>query len=154
VNALQESRQWGSCHIGREEHLPIREHVSGALACIFKYERVGGRCPACDFLHGLDSKARKKFAGQFDALVKTGKSYINQQRFKPLIGAGKPLWEFKEFDYRLYCYRHVDGARVMIVLFSGWIKEKEGRTDRENREITRAQNLCAEFLSEYPGGAI
>jgi hypothetical protein len=98
----------------------------------------------------------KKFKGQFDALTKTGADYCNYQRFKALSGAGKPLWEFKEFDHRLYCYRQVviDSKTVRIVLLCGWIKEKRGKTEKEDREITRAHDLYSEFLDEYPGGRI
>lgn len=96
----------------------------------------------------------KKFKGSFDALMKIGATYQIQERFTPLHGAGKPLWEFKEFDHRLYCYRHNDRNFVYVVLLCGWVKQKRGKTDKEDREITRAQNLRVAFLSEYPGGSI
>ncbi len=95
---------------------------------------------------------QRRFAGQLDALTKTGKSYCNAQRFTPLRGAGKPLWEFKEFDHRLYCHRHVQNDTVLVVLFNGWIKDKKGRTDREDREIQRAISLYAEFVAESRQG--
>ena len=97
----------------------------------------------------------KKFKGSFDALTKVGGTYQNQERFRPLHGTGKPLWEFKEFDHRLYCYRHQDRNNILlVVLLSGWVKQKRGKTDIENREIERAQSLYREFLEEYPGGLI
>lgn len=97
----------------------------------------------------------KKFKGSFDALIKMGAAYQNQERFRALHGEGKPLWEFKEFDHRLYCYRHQDKNNVLlVVLLTGWVKQKKGKTDIEGREITRAQNLYCEFLNEYPGGTI
>jgi len=99
---------------------------------------------------------RKRFLGQWDALTKHGgSSYENQQRFHALHGEGKPLWEFKEHDHRLYCVRMPrSGGMVDIVLLNGWSKEKTGRTERENREIEKAKDLYNEFLAEYPGGEI
>src|SRR5271166_1723150 len=103
------------------------------------YVRANERCPAEGFLDSLDSKMRKRFAGQFDAVSKMGSEYENHQRFTPLRGSGKPLWEFKEHDHRLYCFRQIREARaVLIVLFSGWIKQKTGKTEKEQREIERA----------------
>jgi hypothetical protein len=95
---------------------------------------------------------QKKFAGQFDALTKT-ENFCNQQRFWPLHKMGKPLWEFKEFDHRLYCLRRSGkGGVVTVVLFNGWVKDKRGKTDREDREIERALDLYNEFLREFPEG--
>jgi hypothetical protein len=37
------------------------------------------------------------------------------------------------------------------VLFNGWIKDKEGKTDREKREIEKAIDLYTEFSEEFPG---
>jgi membrane-associated protease RseP (regulator of RpoE activity) len=97
---------------------------------------------------------RKRFAGQFDALTKTGTIYCNSQRFRPLSGRGKPLWEFKEFDHRVYCLRSVtDGGTVDIVLLSGWVKQKEGKSQKEDREIKRAMELYQEFVNERGGKA-
>ncbi len=86
--------------------------------------------------------------------MNTGADYCNQQRYWPLHGDGKPLWEFKEHDHRLYSYRHVvQGTKsVQIFLFHGWVKEKRGRTEKEDREIEKAKTLYEEFLLEYPGG--
>jgi hypothetical protein len=97
----------------------------------------------------------KKFNGSFLALMSTGSDYCNHQRFWPLQGAGKPLWEFKEHDHRLYCYRQVarDSKFVRIVLLYGWAKDKAGRTKREDREIAKAMSLYGEFESEQHGGA-
>jgi len=92
--------------------------------------------------------------GNFDALSKIGAPYQNPQRFKALLGKGKPLWEFKEHGHRIYCYRKVVDQRVYAVLFTGWDKGKEGRTDREEREIQAAHGLLAEFLTEFPGGNV
>jgi hypothetical protein len=41
-----------------------------------------------------------------------------------------------------------------VVLLNGWIKEKKGKTEKEDREIAKAKSLCQEFLDEYPGGNI
>jgi hypothetical protein len=100
----------------------------------------------------------KKFAGQFDALTKQGQgaSYCNYQRFRPLSGRGKPLWEFKEHDHRLYCFRRVgqQNTTVVLVLFNGWAKQKTGKTKKEHREIECAMEVYAEFMNEFPGGNI
>ena len=98
----------------------------------------------------------KRFKGQFGALSKIGADYENYERFRPLGGDGKPLWEFKEFDHRLYCHRRVQQSNKVldIILLSGWVKEKAGRTAREDREIAKAHNTYGEFLDEYPGGRI
>jgi hypothetical protein len=96
---------------------------------------------------------RERFDGQCRALTITGASYANQQRFHPLHGEGKPLWELKEHDHRLYSVRTPVGAdRIDLVLLNGWIKDKKGKTEKEDREIEKAKSLYAEFLKEYPGG--
>ncbi len=85
-----------------------------------------------------------------------GARYHNEQRFKALIGNGKPLWEFKEFDHRLYCFRRPDASNVGVdvVLLDGWVKDKQGRNKQEISKVASAQSLLAEFLAEYPGGNI
>ena len=100
---------------------------------------------------------RDRFKGQLDAMTKDGggTEYENQQRFTPLHGKGKPLWELKEHDHRLYCARLPRDAENMdIVLFNGWKKDKEGRSDKEDRQIEKAISFHNEFLAEYPGGNI
>ena len=98
----------------------------------------------------------KKFNGAFLAIMTLGADYCNYVRFKTLTGDGKPLWEFKEHDHRLFCHRQVvQGTKfVLIILFTGWVKEKRGRSEREDREIEQAKRLYEEFLAEYPGGNI
>jgi hypothetical protein len=98
----------------------------------------------------------KKFQGSFLALMKTGSDYCNQQRFWPLHAEGKPLWEFKEHDHRLYCVRQVitDTRCVNIVLLYGWVKDKAGRTKRENREIEKGMSFYREFVAERTGGVL
>ena len=94
----------------------------------------------------------KKFMGQFDAITKLGAAYCNEYRFKPLHGDGKPLWEFKESDHRLYCHRKITSPNILlVVLLSGWIKQKKGKTDKEQREIQKAMDLYGEFLEEQGG---
>jgi hypothetical protein len=84
-----------------------------------------------------------------------GAEYENQQRFHALHKKGKPLWELKEHDHRLYCARLLRGTGNMdIVLFNGWKKDKDGRSDREDREIDKAISIYNEFLAEYLGGNI
>lgn len=97
----------------------------------------------------------KKFAGQFDALTKQGASYCNYQRFTPLSERGKPLWEFKEHDHRLYCFRRVGPQNtIVLVLLNGWVKQKSGKIKKEHREIECAMEVYAEFMNEYQGGNI
>jgi hypothetical protein len=95
----------------------------------------------------------KKFTGQFDALTKCP-NYCNHQRFRPLSAKGKPLWEFKEHDHRLYCFRKVVANMIIVALFNGWVKDKQGKTEKEAREIEKALCLYAEFMNEFPGGVI
>ena len=94
-----------------------------------------------------------RFKGQFQTLTVMGAKYHNQQRFWGLSGDGKPLWEFKEHDHRLYCARLVMEERIIAVLFSGWIKDKKGKTEREKREVSRAITLYNEFVAEFKGGS-
>ncbi len=93
---------------------------------------------------------RKRFFGSFDTLVnEMGAKYVNNERFKPLKDDGKPLWEFKEHAHRLYCHRIPDeSGRVTIILLDGCVKQKEGRTKREDAEIQRAIRYYHEFLNE------
>lgn len=94
----------------------------------------------------------KRFAGQFDTLTKLGSDYENGERFKPLKGEGKPLWEFKEHGHRLYCYRQpFQNKSLQVILLSGWSKQKKGRTDKEDREIEHAIRLFEECM-ENSGG--
>lgn len=132
--------------------LALRVHLLGPLGRVFTFVRpLNGRCPACDFLKNLESQFRRRFSGSFDALTKVGASYYNDQRFKALIGNGKPLWEFKEHDHRIYCYRQQDSNKVDVVLLDGWIKDKRGKTEVEKNHINTAQNLRAELLGELRG---
>lgn len=66
------------------------------------------------------------------------------------------MWEFKEHDHRLYCYRKPDEQNLVIdvVLFNGWMKDKKGKSKEETHKIQTAQSLLQEFLNEYPKGAI
>lgn len=82
----------------------------GPMGRIYRFVRHNDRCPASDFLQNLDSQNAKKFKGSFDALSKMGAAYRNDQRFKGLASNGKPLWEFKEHDHRLYCFRSIASA--------------------------------------------
>jgi len=124
---------------------------------MFGYERrENRRCPCNDFLDDMEQHMLRRFKGQMSALTKDGgASYENHQRFCPLRGAGKPLWEFKEHDHRLYCVRlpRPEG-KMDVVLLNGWTKDKRGKTEREAREIQKAVDLHVEFLAEYPGGEL
>jgi len=121
---------------------------------VLEFERQNRRSPAQEFLGELQRPIFTKFSGQFRALVvDQGAKYSNQQRFWPLHGKAKPLWEFKEKNHRLYCLRRdIGGGSVMVVLFNGWVKDKKKNSDREPREIQKALDLLAEFLAELPEG--
>lgn len=118
------------------------------MARIYRFRRRNHRCPAQDFLKGLNQEMAKKFKGAFHALTIMGSEYVNSQRFKPLTGKGKPLWEFKEFDHRLYCVRIVTGSIVDIVLLNGWSKDKGGKGKEEPEHIDRAILLYEEYMAE------
>ena len=60
------------------------------------------------------------------------------QRFKPFTNMAS-RFGVKESDHRLYCHRQVLAANALyIVLFNGWVKQKKGKTDKEQREIEKS----------------
>jgi len=77
-----------------------------------------------------------------------GRRHENHQRFKALSGKGKPLWEFKEFDHRVYCSRECRGDWVEVVLLYGWTKQKRGKSREEDSEISTALRLYDEYQTE------
>jgi hypothetical protein len=93
--------------------------------------------------------------GSFATLTRLGIDYQIHERFKPLHGEGKPLWEFKEHGHRLYCLRRgtdVAGS-VTVILLSGWKKDKDGkRSNEEREEIKKAQHLREEYEETLTGG--
>jgi hypothetical protein len=90
----------------------------------------------------------KKLRASFHALTVMGEDYCNDQRFWPLTRAGKPLWEFKHHDHRLYCARIVRGRAVEIILLHGWSKDKEGKSKEEDHQVATAISLYEEYLAE------
>jgi len=118
-----------------------------AKAEIFHFVRLGGRVPSEKFFTDCEKQLRKRFYGSFGMLARLGGDYCGQTRFKPLREPGKPLWEFKEHDHRLYCVREFTSGVVRIVLLNGWVKDKT-KGQQENNEITTAQNLYREYLAE------
>lgn len=121
---------------------------SGPNGDVFYFARSNNRVPARDFLDELPRPLRRKFEGQFHQVCIEGAKYANPQRFKPLHGPGKGLWEFKSFDARVYCVREqVTITFVKVVLLCGWCKDKEGRSLQEDHEITRANHFRAEFTA-------
>ena len=124
--------------------------VEGDLGRVLRYRRPSGRCPVADFLDGLDKNSRNKLKGEFEAVTLRGRNHENHQRFKALTGKGKPLWEFKEFDHRVYCSRECrpDSEWVEVVLLYGWTKQKRGKHKEEDNEIENAQRLYDEYLEE------
>jgi hypothetical protein len=127
--------------------VPVILHRGLRQARVCFFVRANGRCPARDFLEDCQEGFRRKFDGSFDTLLRMGADYHNDYRFKALTGAGKPLWEFKEHDHRIYCRRTVRGAEVEVVLLGGWVKDKT-KGKRENAEIEKAMNLLNELNSE------
>jgi hypothetical protein len=128
--------------------LPTEQLKNGDQGSVSIFVRaVGRRSPARDFLESCEKRFQRRFDDQFGALVRTGAKYYNHQRFRPLTGGGKPMWEFKEHDHRMYCRRTVTGVIVDIVLLSGWIKDKT-RGREERNEINKAKNLLDELESE------
>lgn len=115
---------------------------------MLRYRRTNGRCQVEDFLDGLDRSSQNKLKGEFGAVVLRGRKHENQHRFKALTGKGKPLWEFKEFDHRIYCARECRGEWVEVVLLYGWTKQKSGRSREEDAEIAKALRLLDEYESE------
>lgn len=72
-----------------------------------------------------------------------------------MTGADRTLWEFKEDNYRLYCFRKlVPPNSVIIVLFSGWVERRSHSSGNEKRKIKVAQFIYREFIDEYEGGSI
>ena len=134
--------------------MPLQEVVAGELGRIDRFVKTTGRSPALVFLDGMERKMLNRFNGSFDVLKKMGSAYENQQRFTPLSGNGKPLWEFKEGDHRLYCARKQDpGTKfVRVVLLNGWVKDKAGKAKEEAREIEKAKDLLGEWEGEVPNG--
>lgn len=130
--------------------MPVELVHSGQRGSVCKFVRSHGRCPFDKFHKGMERAMRKKFDGSFRALGQQGPDYENQERFRPLSGEGRPLWEFKEHDHRLYCIRKVVGTKATVILLNGWVKDKEGKTREEAREIQRAKSLYDEYERE-PG---
>jgi hypothetical protein len=117
------------------------------MGSVWKYGRPNDRCPADEFLSACSQQYQKKFKGSFDAITQMGSKYYNRERFKALIGDGRPLWEFKEFDQRLYCYRECNGGVAKVILLNGWEKQKSGKSKEEKAHIETAQRLLAEYLN-------
>lgn len=144
---------WGPDQESARCRLGFITLASGMLGRVLAYVRPNGRSPGAEFLDQEAEPRRKKaFLGEFQSIVvHKGASYQNHVRFKPLRDPGKPLWEFKESDHRLYCLRTVEGKCVEIVLLNGWIKDKEGRSKQEDNEIERAVNLLREYQDTRGG---
>lgn len=90
-----------------------------------------------------------RFKGSFDAVTKMGARYQNRERFTPLHEEGKPLWEFKEHDHRLYAIRRQIGPRaVQVILLNGWVKDKSGKSREEKVKIRTALSYYGEYCKE------
>ena len=130
----------------RPRRMAVRCHLEGdnLPGKVLLFQRSNGRMPVQSFLDGLTPGDRRKFQGNFMVFVDMGKEHENPQRLKPLRGKGKPLWEFKEHDHRIYCYRRIVGECAYAVLLFGWTKDKGGIHNEETRSIERAQSYRAE----------
>lgn len=130
----------------RPRRMALRRHLEGdnLPGKVFFLQRRNGRVPVQDFLDDLTPGDRKKFQGNFMVFVEMGREHENPQRFKPLRRKGRPLWEFKEHDHRIYCYRRIVGECGYAVLLFGWTKDKGGIHNEETRSIERAQSYREE----------
>lgn len=124
--------------------MALTEHAVGERATVLLLVRdLNNRCPAREFLSGLQERDEKKFEISFGALAKLGHEYENGESFTALQHDGKPLWEFKEHELRLYCLRRQVGNSVYVVLLNGWSK-RANRSRQQTRAIERAQSLRRE----------
>lgn len=129
--------------------MTAREYTVGVRGTVLLSFDARRRSPAADFLDDLQEHDKRKFEGNFTVLGELGPEYRNKQRFKALQ---KSLWEFKEHDHRLYCFRKQVGSHVYAVLLTGWSKDKAGKGQQEAREIRRALKLteaAAEALESW-----
>lgn len=127
--------------------MPLTLYHEGKRGAVLQLVRDRKRCPAGDFLGKLQEHDRKKFDFSFLALVKLGCEYENGQSFTALQRDGRPLWEFKEHELRLYCLRKRIGDRVYAVLLNGWSKGAN-KSQRQTKQIERAQSLRLEAEPE------
>lgn len=118
---------------------------------MLSFRRSNGRSPVADFLSSLDKPSRNKLKGEFMAVTIKGRSHENHQRFRALKDKGKPLWEFKEFDHRVYCCRICTGEKVECILLFGWTKQKSGKSREEDAAIASAKRLYDEYQLEKTG---
>lgn len=107
--------------------------------------RPSGQSPARDFLESRERAMRKRFAGSFDALVRMGANYEIDNRFKPLKGEARPLWEFKEEDQRIHCSREQQGAAVRVILLNGFVKDRGQGKKHEAQAIETGLGLYREY---------
>jgi hypothetical protein len=133
--------------------VPLRIIVRGEFGVVYSFVRENSRCPADVFLGECEGNYKKKFQGSFDSLTKQGADYENQVRFKGLHDYGRPLWEFKEHDHRIYAVREIlnigEGSEkkliAVVVLLNGWKKDKDGKAKEEKIKIAAGQTLYAEY---------
>ena len=127
--------------------MPRQLYLKGPLGSVYLYVRPSSRIPAKEFLNDCEEIRRKKLKGLFRALTELGARFQLHQQFKPLHNEGKPLWEFKAFDHRLYAIREqISEMAVNVVLLNGWVKDKEGKAKEERDKIAIAITLYQEYL--------
>jgi hypothetical protein len=127
----------------------FREGPRGRLEI---YTRPSGRVPFEEFRKQADEHLWEKFERVFGRFQQEGMGIASNGVFKPLAGRGKGVWEWKQFDHRLYAFRGPDyGEAARVVLLNGWVKDKAaplGGGVEENRQIEKAIALRDECLTE------
>lgn len=116
------------------------------------YTRPSGRTPFEEFRKQADDHLWEKFERVFARFQQEGMGIAGNGVFKPLTGRGKGIWEWKQFDHRLYAFRGPDyGEAARVVLLNGWVKDKAaplGSGVEENRQIEKAVALRDECTTE------
>ena len=116
------------------------------------YTRPSGRTPFEEFRKPVESHIWERFVRIFGRFQQEGMGIAGNSVFKPLTGRGKGIWEWKQFDHRLYAFRGPDyGTAARVVLLNGWVKDKDnsiGGGVEDNRQIEKAIALRDECLTD------
>ncbi|MGI6296021.1 MAG: hypothetical protein ACOX3G_08015 [Armatimonadota bacterium] len=111
----------------------------------------GEQYPVGDFLQELAksrSKEFKRVTALFDKMASTGK-IVNQEQFKDVEGH-KPLFEFKAYDVRIFCFFDERG----LILVEGDIKKSNKSKDRNRQAIARAQQRFELYQMDKKAGRV
>lgn len=129
----------------------LRMVAGGPKGRLEHYVRANGRSPYEEFREASALPLWERFQRVFARFLDEGLAIAGNGVFKPLTGRGKGIWEFKQFDHRLYAFRGPDyGKAARLVLLNGWIKDKDasiGAGIEENRQIEKAIAMKAECLA-------